>query len=135
MVVKGGSAGLADGRDVLGEAQLEQTVERGVHDRDVVAGTHRLGQHVFHAGRLEDGADGFQFCILFIRSFMSKSNSVLDDIGTMLILCDSKSSPSYRCQRDFLTDVIAQWSGLRSNSISSSLASGISEIGRGIEIT
>ena len=49
-------ARLADVRDVLGKAQLEEAVERGVHDRDVVRGTHRLRKNVFHTGGFKDRA-------------------------------------------------------------------------------
>ena len=51
------SACRADLGDVRRQTQLQQTVERGVHDSDVVRGTHRLGQNILNTSSLEDGAN------------------------------------------------------------------------------
>src|SRR4051812_34302493 len=54
---KNGSADLADLGNVFREAELEEAVERRVYDGDMVAGTHRLSENIFHASCLEDGAN------------------------------------------------------------------------------
>src|SRR5947209_16685920 len=53
---KAGSARFANARDVFRETQLEQAVERRMHDGDVIRGTHRFREDVLHAGGFEDSA-------------------------------------------------------------------------------